>query len=250
MTDKSSSTDTTKPGKRRRRRAPSIAYKKELARETTGTSLWAADHALFHEIVGRRHTTPAELLREIVHNWAVTIRVSGQAKDTLEMAGPVRKLHQQIISEQLAPVQDALAKIMQRLSTPVPPQLSPNANTSLVPAEHQDSALLNLLQTLAKELKVTREELALLKAFAAAHYMLSGQSFGATWATLDFMQRYIVSPVLKSDPSHKADHFQASITHRDDARLEGLQMVEQMCLSFNYPAEYPLVLIKPEEDQP
>jgi len=246
MTDKASS----KTARKRRHRTPRIAYKKELARETTGTSLWVADHALFYEFVARRHTTPAELLREIVHNWAITIRVSGQAKDTLEMAGPIRKLHQQIVSEQLTEHLGPIITILRQMSTLTPPQLSANANTSMVPAEHQDSALLTLLQKLVEELESTKEELTLLKAFAAAHYMLSGQSFAATWATLDFMQRYVVSPVLKTDPVHKTDHFQASITHRDDARLEGLQMVEQMCLSFNYPAAYPFVLIKPEEDQP
>jgi len=240
---------STKTARKRRKRTPRISYKKEIARETTGTSLWVADHALFHEIAGRRHTTPAELLREIVHNWAITIRVSGQAKDTLEMAGPIRKLHQQIVSEQLTEHLGPVLAILRQMSTLTPPLLSPNANTSLVPAEQQDSALLTLLKKLVEELESTKEELRLLKAFATAHYMLSGQNFAATWATLDFLQRYIVSPALKANPAHEIDHFEASITHRDDARLEGQQMVEQMCLSFHYPAEYPFVLIKPEEDQ-
>jgi len=234
---------------KRRRRSQSISHKKELAREVTGTLLWAADHALFHEFVGRRHTTPAELLRDIVHDWAVTIRVSGQAKDTLELAGPVRKLHQQIIAEQLTPVNAALAAILDFLKTGSIHLPSANADTALVPSEIQDSALLTLLQRLAEELKNTKEELARLRAFAAAHYMLSGQNFAATWATLDFIQRYIAEPILRNDPAHNKDSFQASLTHRDDARLEGLQMVEQMSLEFHYPDEYQLILINPSEDQ-
>jgi len=233
---------------KRRRRSQSISHKKELAREVTGTLLWAADHTLFHEFVGRRHTTPAELLRDIVHDWAVTIRVSGQAKDTMELAGPVRKLHQQIIAEQLTPVNAALAAILDFLKTGSIPLPSANADTALVPSDH-DSALLTLLQRLAEELKNTKEELARLRAFAAAHYMLSGQNFAATWATLDFVQRYIAEPILRNDPAHNKDSFQASLTHRDDARLEGLQMVEQMSLEFHYPDEYQLILINPSEDQ-
>jgi hypothetical protein len=234
---------------KRRRRSQSISHKKELAREVTGTLLWAADHALFHEFVGRRHTTPAELLRDIVHDWAVTIRVSGQAKDTMELAGPVRKLHQQIIAEQLTPVNAALAAILDFLKTGSIPLPSANADTALVPSDNQDSALLTLLQRLAEELKKTKEELARLRAFAVAHYMLSGQNFAATWATLDFIQRYIAEPILRTDPAHNKDSFQASLTHRDDARLEGLQMVEQMSLEFHYPDEYQLILINPSEDQ-
>lgn len=234
---------------KRRRRSQSISYKKELAREVTGTLLWAADHTLFHEFVGRRHTTPAELLRDIVHDWAVTIRVSGQAKDTMELAGPVRKLHQQIIAEQLTPVNAALAAILDFLKTGSIPLPSANADTALVPSDNQDSALLTLLQRLAEELKNTKEELARLRAFAVAHYMLSGQNFAATWATLDFVQRYIAEPILRNDPAHNKDSFQASLTHRDDARLEGLQMVEQMSLEFHYPDEYQLILINPSEDQ-
>jgi len=233
---------------KRRRRSQSISHKKELAREVTGTLLWAADHALFHEFVGRRHTTPAELLRDIVHDWAVTIRVSGQAKDTMELAGPVRKLHQQIIAEQLTPVNATLAAILDFLKTGTIPLPSANADTALVPSDN-DSALLTLLQRLAEELKNTKEELARLRAFAVAHYMLSGQNFAATWATLDFIQRYIAEPILRNDPAHNKDSFQASLTHRDDARLEGLQMVEQMSLEFHYPDEYQLILINPSEDQ-
>jgi hypothetical protein len=240
---------STKTPRRRRRRTPSIAYKKELAPDTTGANLWSADHALFHEFAGRRKIKPAELLREIVHNWAVTIRVSGQAKDSIEMAGPVRKLHQQIISEELAPVREALAEIANQLSTPSTAQPSANGDTLIPVVEHRDSILLSSLQNLAEELKATKEELRILRGFAIAHYMLSSQSFAATWATLDFLQRYIVEPTLKKDPAHQKDSFQASITHRDDARLEGLQMVEQMCLEFQYPGEYSMVLIRPEESQ-
>jgi hypothetical protein len=88
-----------------------------------------------------------------------------------------------------------------------------------------------------------------LRAFATAHYTLSGQSFAATWAVLDFIQRYIAEPILKEQESTAHDPFQAAITHRDDARKEGLQLVEEMSLTFHYPADFPMVLFKPEETE-
>ena len=232
------------------RRRLGISRKKEISKAVTATKLWIADQQIFNEFVGRRHTTPAQLLRDIVHDWAVTIRVSGQAKDTIEFAGPIRKLHQQIIAEELAPLSTTLTIILEllnssRLATP-----SANADTSLVPSDQQDSALLTILQRLADESETRKEELGRLRAFAVAHYMLSGQNFAATWAGLDFIQRYIAEPILRADPAHIKDSFQASITHRDDARLEGLQMVEQMSLEFHYPDEYQLILINPSEVQP
>ena len=84
-----------------------------------------------------------------------------------------------------------------------------------------------------------------------AQFMLAGQSFAATWATLDFIQRYIAEPILKADPAHSKDYFQAAIVHRDDARKEGLQMVGEMALEFDYPTEYvPVLIVPPPEDTP
>src|SRR6185503_21333374 len=67
------------------------SHKKGQSKTLVGTRLWSADDKLFQEIVGRRRTKPAILLREIVHDWAVTFRLSGQAKDPNELPGPLRK---------------------------------------------------------------------------------------------------------------------------------------------------------------
>ena len=94
-------------------------FKKERSDETVSTRLWAADHALFSETVARRRTNPAELLRQIVHERAITMRLSGQNTDEPETAAPIRKLDEQILAEQLAPINQTLAAISQRLNVPL-----------------------------------------------------------------------------------------------------------------------------------
>ena len=94
-------------------------FKKERSDETVSTRLWAADHALFSETVARRRTNPAELLRKIVHEWAITMRLSGQNTDQPETAGPIGKLQEQILAEQLAPINEALATICHKLDVPL-----------------------------------------------------------------------------------------------------------------------------------
>jgi hypothetical protein len=200
------------------------------------------------EIARKEHTTPAEVLRDIVHEWTAKKRLSGLTADTQELAGPIRKMHEQLLAEQLAPVKTALATIMDLFKTRPIPALTVDSQTATAPSAYRDSNLLPLLQRLANELGTTREQLTQLKAFAAAHYMLSGQHFSVAWANLDFILRYMAEPLLRNDPAHTQDSFQASLIDRDDARKEGLQMVEQMSLAFHYPQEYKLVLVNPPDD--
>lgn len=263
-------------GKQRRRRQ-GISRQKELASKPTHTVLWAADHELFLQIAKRKNLNPSQFLREIVHDWAVTARLSGQAKDTMEMAGPIRKLHQQIIADEIAPIKAALATITERLGTqPLPaalpeaqpqfltppesqavPVLSATADTALASSDTQpstqNSALLLLLQRLADELEANKVELGQLRAFAISIYLLSGQNFAATWATLDFVQRYMVEPAMRFDPAHAHDPQEAIANairiHRDDARQEGLQMVDRMSVEFKYPEDFEMYLIVPEDLQ-
>jgi hypothetical protein len=232
---------------KRRRRGPALSRRRALCSATSGTKLWIADKLVLDEFVRRKRTTVAELLREIVHDWAIAKRVSGKTADNPETAGPIRKLHQQILSEQLAPVHSAVATIIDLLRPGSKVALSSDLDTTVARVSTQDGALLATLGRLHDEIKTTREQLAQLRAFATAHYMLDGQMFSVSWATLDFILRYIAEPLLRHDPTHTADSFQVALNHRDDARKEGLQMVEQMSLTFNYPEEYKLVLVDPPE---
>jgi hypothetical protein len=88
--------------------------------------------------------------------------------------------------------------------------------------------MLLLIEKLTAELKANKEELQVLQALATAHYLLSGQSFANTWSLLSFLQRYLVVPSLQTDPARAKDSLQIATTERDDARREGLTLVEQM----------------------
>jgi hypothetical protein len=224
-----------------RRRRSRVSRKRQISKRPTGSKLWVADEQIFDEFVKRKHTTPAELLRTIVHEWATTMRVSGQAKDTTDAAAPIRKLHQQIIAEEIAPLRDSLAAIQALFTDENSPWVLAISNTP-------DSAMLAMLQTLAEELKATKEELATLRAFATAHYLLSGQSFATTWAVLNFLQRYLVEPTLKRDSKQPQKALEIATTERDDARREGLTLVEQMNIEFGYPERYESILITPESE--
>lgn len=173
------------------------AFKKEFAADIVATKLWAADNELFNEFVGRRHTTSAALLREIVHEWAMTIRVSGKSHDSLEMAGPIRRLHQQIIAEQLAPVNEALANILH--------QISPDMATGAT------------LSQLVENLTTAKEEIAGLKTLLFPNYILATQTFANTWAALQLIQNY-----LADLPNEQAVEEAEEL--RDAFRKDGMSM--------------------------
>ena len=82
-------------------------------------------------------------------------------------------------------------------------------------------------------------------ALDSAHYNLSAQSFTAVWAVLDFLQRFMVDPVLANDPQHKPDPHAESVRQRRDARVAGLQMAERMDEQFQSPQPIQMVLISP-----
>src|SRR5258706_10357709 len=65
--------------KKRKRRSPFT--KRLLSQDATSTHLWVPDKRLFDEITKKRRTTPSELLRDIVHQWALTKKL---ARDTKE----------------------------------------------------------------------------------------------------------------------------------------------------------------------
>jgi hypothetical protein len=230
-------TETPKPRRRRSR----VSRKRQISKRSTSSKLWLADEQVFEEFVKRNHTTPAELLRTIVHDWATTMRVSGQAKDTTDAAAPIRKLHQQIIAEEIAPLRESLAAIQALFTDDNSPWVLAISNTP-------DSAMLALLQNLAEELKATKDELATLRAFATAHYLLSGQSFATTWAVLNFLQRYLVQPTLNRDLKEPKKALETANAERDDARREGLTLVEQMNIEFGYHERYESILISPESE--
>ena len=204
-------------GKQTRTRRP---FKKEFAAEIVGTKLWAADDALFHEFVGRKRTTPAALLREIVHQWAMTIRVSGKAQDSLEMAGPIRQLHDQIIAAQLAPVNHTLSVILEQIST------RPAANTSIA----------DLVERIVEDVTNTKEEVARLKTLLVPHYLLATQAFANSWAALQLIQSYFPEQSNGEAPEDAEEL-------RDSFRKEGMSMAIHLTNKYHPPNTFSFKLL-------
>ena len=211
-------------------------FKKERSRETVSTRLWEADDALFFETVNRRHTNPAELLRQIVHEWAITMRLSGRNTDQPETAGPIRKLQEQILAEQLEPINEALATICHKLNVP----LLENVNTPLAIANTQDGAdpasdvnphIGGVMRRVTEDMQTTLEKLSSLKKFTIAHYNLSAQTYAANWTLLKLILRYIVEPSLR--PSYKDEANQTALAERDKGMDEGLLLAKHSALYFH-----------------
>ena len=206
-------------------------FKKERSDETVSTRLWAADHALFSETVNRRHTSPAELLRQIVHEWAITMRLNGQNTDQPETAGPIRKLHEQILAEQLEPINQTLAAICQRLNVPV--LAHANTQVGVDPDSDADSVLMGLMRRVTEDMETILEKLSRLKTFTIAHYNLSAQTFAGNWALLHFILHDLVEPRLEA-------HFECKDTPMNTALVEGekcwdeaLEFVKGVALHFH-----------------
>ena len=124
------------PSPKRTGSKPTNTHRKKQAKRTVATHLWLADDKLFHEIAMRRDNTPAEFLREIIHDWAVTFRLSRQAPDANAIEAPARKLDEQILAEQLRPLNETLAQILSQMTTLSDSQNLPKANGNPAPISH------------------------------------------------------------------------------------------------------------------
>jgi len=219
-------------------------FKKERSDETVSTRLWAADHALFSETVARRRTNPAELLRKIVHEWAITMRLSGQNTDQPETAGPIGKLPEQILAEQLAPINEALATICHKLDVPL--FAIPNTQDGPDPDSHPDSILMAQMRRVREDLDTTLRKVKRSKMFTIAHYNLSAQTFAANWAVLRLIQRYIVEPSLR--PSYKDEANQMALAEREKSVDEGLLLAKLSAFHFHSSELFYDVFLKLPED--
>lgn len=235
MPSKSSSKGT-------RSKAPTTNPKKQSKR-SVATKLWIADDKLFHEIAKRRDITPALLLRDIVHDWAVTFRLSRQGTDGAESDAPTNKLDEQILAAQLRPLNETLATILSQITRLTDSQNFGNTDSTLASPSQSDLGLVSL-HSLTLELASMKEHLVALRAFAVAHYMISGQTFINTWAVLHFTQ-YIAERFLITE--FKNNHQEEATTRRDEARLDALELLQRMSLELGYPAAFKPILWTPSE---
>ena len=210
-----------------RSKAPTTNPKKQSKR-SVATKLWIADDKLFHEIAKRRDITPALLLRDIVHDWAVTFRLSRQGTDGAESD---------------APLNETLATILSHITRLTDSQNFGNTDSTLASPSQSDLGIVSL-HSLTLELASMKEHLVALRAFAVAHYMISGQTFINTWAVLHFTQ-YIAERFLITE--FKNNHQEEATTRRDEARLDALELLQRMSLELGYPAPFKPILWTPSE---
>src|SRR5438034_8069982 len=58
-----------------------LSRRREIDPETIGTNLFVADRRLLDDEVGKKKTTKSELMRQIVHQWAIKKRLAPDADD-------------------------------------------------------------------------------------------------------------------------------------------------------------------------
>src|SRR5713226_8322191 len=58
-----------------------LSRRREIDPETVGTNLFVADRRLVDDEVGKKDTTRSELIRQIVHQWAIKKRLAPDAAD-------------------------------------------------------------------------------------------------------------------------------------------------------------------------
>ncbi len=194
-----------------------LSRRREIDPETVGTNLFVADRRLVDDEVGKKDTTRSELIRQIVHQWAIKKRLAPDAADDAQEPTLVL-LQKQTVAE--------LGEARKELQT---------LRAQLKEAAATQTDLLSLNETEFKRVL----------ALDSAHYNLSAQSFTAVWAVLDFLQRFIVDPILANNPQHKSDPHAESVRQRRDSRVEGLQMAERMDEQFQSPQPIQMVLISP-----
>jgi hypothetical protein len=194
-----------------------LSRRREIDPETIGTNLFVADRRLLDDEVRKKDTTRSELLRQIVHLWAIKKRLAPDAPDSAQERTLVALQKQTVteLGEARKEIQTLLAQLKEAAAT--------------------QADLLSLNETEFKRVL----------ALDSAHYNLSAQSFTVVWAALDFLQRFLVDPILANNPQHKPDPHAESVRQRRDARVEGLQMAERMDEQFQSPQPIQMVLISP-----
>ncbi len=204
------------PKTKRKKRSP--LTKRQLASKVTGTNLWVPDKKLFEETARKRRMTDAELLREIVHHWAVTTRL---APDTEEGAQEIALIN----------LQKETKKLLEETAQ----------QTSLLLKQ-----LLESVSTQADLLSLNGTQLNHVTSVSDAHYNVSAQSFAALWSLVEMFQRFYVEKTLPQDP----DPHSIAVAIRDDIREEGLRMIKLFTDPFQSTTPIKMILVYPSDAEP
>jgi len=196
-----------------------ISRRREIDPQTLGVNLFSADRKLVDDEVGKTGGTKSEVIRHIVHQWAIKKRLAPEVADTAQEPSLLS-----LQRKALAGIEDLRKELEAAVR-----QLKTSG------------------QTQADLLELNETEFKRLFALGSSHYNLSAQSFSSVWAALYFIQRFIVEPTLARDQNQKNPKAAAAKEHLD-ARTEGMNLVEQMGETFQSPAKLEMVLIRPPSE--
>jgi hypothetical protein len=205
----------TPKGKRTKRAS---LGKRQLSTKVTSSNLWIPDRQLFEETARKRHMTDAELMRDIIHKWAVTTRLAPDTEEgTQEIALlDLQKETKKLVEEAKQELSSMLKQLLEAVST------------------HGDLLSLNGTQ------------LSHLTSVADTHYNISAQSFAALWSLVEMFQRFYVEKTLPQDP----DPHPIAVAIRDDIRSEGLRMMKLFTDPFQSTTPVKMILVFPSESEP
>jgi hypothetical protein len=201
---------------RKKRRAP--LGKRQLAQGGTSTRLWIPDKQLFDETARKRRKTDAELLREIVHQWAVTTRLAPDTEDGKREVALIT-----LQKETKASV-EAVGKELSGLL----------------------KQLLDAVSTHGDLLYLNEAQLNHVTSVAGAHYNVSAQSFAALWSLVEMFQRFYLEKTLPQDQ----DPQKLAVAIRDDIRREGMRMMKLFTAPFQSTTPVKMILVFPSESEP
>jgi hypothetical protein len=232
-----------------------------LSPKQINTQLFAQDQKEFDRIREKNGCSEAELVRRIVHERIKRWRLQNRDSGDLEMS--LEETYENSLVKQIEPLKEAVGNL-QTLVNSMSEMLAarsalqhPNDAAETDSKDELQGKLQGLLELVRSEFSSTHQALsqttqklllstteqgerlslneALLERLTTvckANYFLTGQTFATGWATLDFVQRYIVEPMLENT---KPDPYEEAITQRDAVRKEGVQMVVKMSEEYKFP---------------
>ena len=200
------------PSTAKKKRRPPLG-KRQLSAKVSYSNLWIPDKQLLGEIAKKRQMTDAELIREIIHQWAIKKRL---APDTDDGAEEVALIDLQ--RETKSAVETGIQEITERLNK-----------------------LLLATSGFGDLLSLNEAQLTHIGNVSNTHYNITGQTFAAVWFLVEMTLRLGVEKSLPTDN----DRRKTAIALRDDIRADGLRMLDKLIKESKSPQSLLMALLCP-----
>lgn len=202
-----------------RPRDSAISRRKKLCKEAIGTYLYQDDRRIMDEEIARRNkagenVTRASLLREVFHEHCVKERLSTEEKE------PIRTTLKKLADE-LAAIRAEIGNVAK--------------SSKELATSQEDSLALN------------DTEFKRIFGLNKAHFNVAAQAFTLLWACLDLLQRFVADPTLVRTSEHQANPHGESLRQVNEARAEGLQLIEGFSEQHQVQDSLQMVLLKFDE---